>query len=217
MNDPSDKGAVAYDPDDWECLELDEVKSMLDPVGKPWWVAGGIALELFLGKMTRPHHDVDVAILRKDQLEFQRHLSDWELWIPTGEWAGEPEKSFALFLPWKPGERQLDTSQAWCKRSPNESWAFELLFCSGNETSWKFKRDESIELPLSDVGLTSNDGIPYLKPEVVLLHKAVSRWQGDYAETDFERTLPHLDGQQRSWLKTNLTKVKPDHAWIAKL
>ena len=29
-----------------------------------WWVAGGWALDLFLGRMTRPHHDVDVAILR---------------------------------------------------------------------------------------------------------------------------------------------------------
>lgn len=33
----------------------------------PWFVAGGWAIDLHLGRATRPHGDVDVAVYRHDQ------------------------------------------------------------------------------------------------------------------------------------------------------
>jgi hypothetical protein len=35
--------------------------------GRPWAIAGGWALDLYFGFETRPHADVDIAILRPDQ------------------------------------------------------------------------------------------------------------------------------------------------------
>jgi hypothetical protein len=41
---------------------------LLAGYSKPWAVCGGWAIDLFLHHVTRPHKDVDFAILRKDQL-----------------------------------------------------------------------------------------------------------------------------------------------------
>jgi hypothetical protein len=36
-------------------------------------------------------------------------------------------------------------------------------------------------------------------------------------EHDFQRILPHLSMEQRTWLSTNITKIHPEHPWIAQL
>jgi len=63
--------------DPWEALSVGEVVSLLDGLPVRWWIAGGQAIDLFIGSSTRPHQDVDVAVLRPDQLAVQAHLDGW--------------------------------------------------------------------------------------------------------------------------------------------
>lgn len=50
-------------------------------VGAWWAVAGGWAIDLWLGMHTREHHDVEVVIRRCDQRHVLAVLSQrWELW-----------------------------------------------------------------------------------------------------------------------------------------
>ena len=42
-----------------------------------WGIAGGWAIDLFIGKETRPHSDVEVAIFREDQHLLKQTLPDW--------------------------------------------------------------------------------------------------------------------------------------------
>ena len=70
---------------------------------KPWWIAGGWAIDLFLGKVTREHEDVDVAILRIDEKAFRTYLKSWELWPGLGEGQLE-DRAIALDEPF-PEER----------------------------------------------------------------------------------------------------------------
>jgi len=58
----------------WEPLSLEEVKRLLGAVAAPWWIAGGRALDMFLGHETRKHDDLEVAVLRRDQLAFRHAL-----------------------------------------------------------------------------------------------------------------------------------------------
>lgn len=67
------------DADNWRQTSIDEVVSIFSGAGVSWWIAGGWALDLFLGRITRDHKDIDVQILRRDQLAIQRHLADWKL------------------------------------------------------------------------------------------------------------------------------------------
>jgi hypothetical protein len=41
---------------------------------RPWWVAGGWAVDMFLGSITRSQSDVDIAVLRADQDMLWRYL-----------------------------------------------------------------------------------------------------------------------------------------------
>lgn len=44
---------------------------------RPWYVAGGWAVDLFLGRQTRPHQDIEVAVLRRDQRLLRQVLAGW--------------------------------------------------------------------------------------------------------------------------------------------
>lgn len=48
----------------WEDFAPSRLSSLMRSFDAPWWVAGGRALDLWMGRQTRAHQDVDVAILR---------------------------------------------------------------------------------------------------------------------------------------------------------
>jgi hypothetical protein len=60
-----------------------------------------------------------------------------------------------------------------------------------------------------------SDGLPYLKPEIVLLFKARLRRGKD--EADFIGLLPHLSATGRAFLDAALRISEPDHPWLALL
>jgi len=62
----------------WDAMTPREVAGLLAGLDAPWWIAGGYAIEAFAGKVFRDHGDVDVGLLRRDQLATQRHLADWD-------------------------------------------------------------------------------------------------------------------------------------------
>ena len=59
----------------WDPLSIKEVQSLLEGAGFAWWIAGGWAIDLFIGYQTRDHCDIDVLIRRDDQLALQNLLS----------------------------------------------------------------------------------------------------------------------------------------------
>jgi hypothetical protein len=56
------------------------VAAAFGPVFPGWWVAGGYAIELAVGYPVRAHHDIDVLLLRRDQMIVQQALAGWEWW-----------------------------------------------------------------------------------------------------------------------------------------
>ena len=59
----------------WQPLSPAQVQRVLSGLTVPWWIAGGWAIDLHLGRQTREHGDTDVVILRDDQLVVQQHLA----------------------------------------------------------------------------------------------------------------------------------------------
>jgi len=37
-----------------------------------------LAIDLFLGKETSDHHDIEIGIFREDQIELKKFLRNWE-------------------------------------------------------------------------------------------------------------------------------------------
>lgn len=62
----------------------------------------------------------------------------------------------------------------------------------------------------------TEDGIPYARPEIVLLFKAKHAHRSK-DKADFAAVLPLLELARRRWLAQMLALVHPGHPWLAKL
>jgi hypothetical protein len=189
----------------WSPLSLTETTSLFHGLPIPWWLAGGMALDLFVGFDIRPHADIDVGIFRRDQLMIQDHLSNWDLHKtgPSG------------LRPWPKGEHlQIGVNQVWCRRTPDANWSLEIMFMEQEGDEWIFRRAPQVRGPIQGLMRHTNDGIPYLSPEIQLLFKARPEIL-DKDSLDFRAVLPHLDGTQIRWLYRALETTFPTgHPWI---
>jgi aminoglycoside-2''-adenylyltransferase len=126
----------------------------------PWWIAGGWGLDLWLGYQTRPHEDLDVAILRSDQRRFWERLRSWDLSLAVGSGVLEPWTSSIVPEP---------LHAVWCRPTPASVWAFEILLNDSQGDEWLFRRDHEVRRPLAELGGRTQESVPFLAPEVILL------------------------------------------------
>jgi hypothetical protein len=192
----------------WEPAGLAEVASIFGRGQAPWWIAGGHAIDLAVGRAVRGHADVDVLVLRRDQLMVQRVLAGWQCQ------AADPPGSLR---PWRPGELLLPgVHDIWCRAGPALPWRIQVMLDECDGTDWVSRRDQRIRRPVASLGRVTPDGIPYLAPEVQLFYKAKDPRPKD--ETDFAAALPVLDPSQRLWLSEGLALVYgQQHPWWAPL
>lgn len=184
-----------------------KVASVLESFRRPWWVAGGWAIDLLVERETRPHEDIEVAILRGDQGALRDHLRDWRFERVA---RGNPTR-----IPWADGERIDPPDHEVHARSPDGTFEFEILLNEGEGPTWRFRRDPAITRPLALAGMRTADGIPFLAPEVVLLFKAKDPRPQDAHDFRVARGL--LDVDRRAWLQDALARVHPGHPWLREL
>lgn len=64
----------------WQPLSLADVMQVFADAPFTWGLAGGYAVEQFLGTAIREHGDTDVVVYRDEQLQVQGWLPDWLLY-----------------------------------------------------------------------------------------------------------------------------------------
>jgi len=193
----------------WQPWSPYAVARLLVRLAAPWWIAGGWALDLFLGRQTRAHADIDVQILRRDQHAVRALFGPWDM-----QAALPPPRDEAWpFRPWHLDD-VLDEAihDVWCRPTPTHPWAIQLMLADTRDEAWLFRRAPTIARSLATVGCVSADGIPYLAPEIQLLYKAKGRRPKD--EADFMHILPALDWERRQWLRNALSTTHPQHPWL---
>jgi hypothetical protein len=192
----------------WEPSNPREVTDIFTGCGVPWWIAGGYAIELAVGTPFREHGDVDVLLLRRDQLAAQQVLPGWELH------ASDPP---GTLRPWLAAEQlPFGVHDIWCRPGPDEPWRFQVLLDESSGADWVSRRDARIRRPIVSLGSVTADGMPYLVPEIQLFYKAKGMRPRD--ETDFSAVLPMLTQPQREWLSDAIAVAYgPGHPWQARL
>jgi hypothetical protein len=182
-----------------------EARGLLAGLDVPWWVAGGWAIEAFTG-VTRPHEDIDLSVLRCDVGAVRGHLeADWHLWAASDQGL--------LHLP--PGTAvPAHAEQLWVREHALAPWRGEILLNPDRDGRWVFKRDPALVLPL-DEATWERDGVRYLRPELVLAHKATSGRAKD--DADLHAALPLLDDAQIALLRRIVAGQPAHHPWRARL
>lgn len=188
------------DIDRWDPLTVDEAADLFADAPFRWWTAGGYALELHTGRSWRTHDDIDISICGFDVEMLRRHLPGWDIHIAAD----------GLLTPWDgygldPARHQ---NNLWCREAPGGPWRADVPIGDGNVTEWVYRRDRTIRLPWSEAVLTTNNGVPYLAPDVALLFKSKNLLPKD--TVDASEVIAGLGskarGRLQDWLAT-------DHPW----
>lgn len=188
----------------WVPWAPDEVAERLARVDAPWYVAGGWAIDLYLGGTPREHDDIEIAVPRQAFPEIADALAgfDWDV-------AG----SGALW-PYADAGDHPDLHQTWCRDPATGLYHLDVFREPHDGERWVCRRDRSITLPYDDL-IGRRDDIPYVVPEVALVFKAHRTSAKD--QDDFDRVAPGLTELSRIRLTGWLTRLDPEHAWLARL
>ncbi|MGB8196583.1 MAG: hypothetical protein WCF25_06225 [Acidimicrobiales bacterium] len=206
MRSDTDDGEWVGDDALWAPWTPDEVASRLTGSHARWYVVAGWAVDLFHGRRTRAHHDIEIGVARDDFALLRASFSEFEFDV-----VGSGRR-------WPLSTNAFDEHfQTWLRDAGPDTGPYHLdVFRDPHDGSeWICRRDAQIHLPYEQVVRHSDTGIPYMSPEIVLLFKAKHLREKD--QQDFECLLPLLDAQQIEWLRTSLEIVHPDHEWITLL
>jgi hypothetical protein len=181
------------------------VAALMRDFEKRWCVAGGWAIDLFLGRETRPHDDIEIAVWRSDQLELQKYLAGWTLKTAAN---GELKA-------WrKNGFLNLPVHAVHCFNSQTTPHFLEVLLNENEDNSWTYRRNQTISRASSKAILKSDLGIEFFAPEIVLLYKSKNPRRKD--EQDFQETINFLENESKIWLRNALLISDSKHRWLDK-
>jgi hypothetical protein len=186
--------------------EVRSIAALMADVTRPWAFCGGWAIDLFLGRQTRAHKDVDVAIARRDQIAVQAYLMarGWHLQV-----AHE-----GVLTAWATGDYlKLPRHGIWCRNPEAEPDFLEVLLNEIDDQAFRFRRDQGVTCPLDRAFIRAPNGLPILAPEIVLLYKSSRLEPDNWA--DFRAALPALGAARRAWLEAALARTTAGHPWLA--
>lgn len=180
-----------------------KVAAWMSSYDRPWGIAGGWAIDLFVGNETRDHSDIEIAVLRKGQHRLKNELIDWSF-----------QKAVkGKLVEWKSETLELPIHELHGNDKRGEH--MEVLLNEVKNDLWVFRRDSTITFPSSKLFLITDEGIPYLHPVVVLLYKAKNPREKDHA--DFHTVKDLLGDEDQRWLCNALKIHVPGHPWISEL
>jgi hypothetical protein len=127
---------------------------------------------------------------------------------------GVPRRGFVSAL--EQARDALDaTHQTWVREPETGLWRLDIMREPSDGDLWICRRDGRIRLPYDEVIERTADGIPYGRPEIVLLFKAKHARAKD--DADLATALPLLGPERRRWLADALAVIHPGHRWLASL
>lgn len=180
----------------WAALPVAEVVAVFAGASFRWFIAGGHALEMAVGRVWRPHGDIDVGVPRSEVPAVHAHLDGWDLHVAAA----------GTLAPWSgcPLDEAMHENNVWARRSPEGPWELDITVGGGDRDAWWSRRDPAIRVPWSEA-LEHRDGVPFLAPHLQLLMKSKDVREKD--DVDARVVVPTLDASRRrsqsQWL--------PDH------
>lgn len=184
----------------------------------PWALCGGWAVDAWLGRISREHGDVDVAVFVQDQHVLFDHLHGWQLVPHSADWSGDSNERW--------DGRPLDHRAHFHGRIDNgepvppagplwpaQGFILDVQLNDRTDDAWTVHHDPVIAVPLEDAVRVCPWGVPAVVPEVLLFYKSRDLRRRD--RDDFEALLPALAPRQRAWLTSAIARA--GHPWLPQL
>jgi len=150
--------------DPWCPISVGTLAQVFSQSNFPWWIAGGVAVDLAVGRTTRTHSDVDVFILRPHARELRRQLQDWQCF------ACDPPGSLREWLPEETLHRSVH--DIWCRAPDSACWQMQVMIDDAVDGRWQSRRNSRVTASIDEISLFTDDGVRYLAPHIQLFYKA---------------------------------------------
>ena len=192
----------------WLPLTPVEVRQLFAGAPFHWWLAGGCAIDEYLGEVTRNHDDIDVLLLHRDHAAVMDWLSSWELW------KAEPP---GTLVPWQIGTALGSAvHDVWGRSNSDDAWRFQLMFDDSAVYRWQSRRNRDLSMPLDELRADCDSTLPLLRPAIILFYKAKTLRAKD--QQDFLAVLPRLSAAERLWLAAAIRATYgASHEWLPTL
>ncbi|MGI8870817.1 MAG: nucleotidyltransferase domain-containing protein [Mycobacteriales bacterium] len=187
---------------DWDAWTPAEINELLAGVDARWSVIGGWALDVWRGHQTRDHADLEIATPQFDFTAIRERLSDCEFFVAgrDGFWPVDGA-----------GGHYFDFPETWARDRRSGRWKVDVIRNQYDGDTWVCQAERSVRMPYDEAVAVSATGIPYLKPELVLLYKGIHLRPGD--DRDLSSAVSLLTTERRSWLANTLLQVRDPHPW----
>ncbi len=190
---------------EWDPLDPTGVADFMADYPGEWWIVGGWAISAFTD-VSRRHEDIDLVIWRRDLPLFRGLVGDRHQIWSAGVGAIRP-----LNDDWPVPHD--NAGQVWLRDHATAPWFLDCILSEDRDGLWMSRRDPEHVVPLDDVTWVADDGIRYMRPEVVLHRKARLDRSKDAA--DLARAWPLLSGEVQEWLRGAVRKERADHPWLS--
>lgn len=185
----------------WKPWSIEKVAEIFKDV--QWILAGGFALQEYVGKRYRNHNDIDILIKREDQKLISSVIEQSRIFVSTKGKLSPYDKNFNYDFP---------IQDIWVLGEDFTAWSLQIMLYDIKDGFWIYKRDRSIKLKNSKL-FWEKDGIRIIKPEIQLLYKSSNIRPKD--EQDYQMLKQILDEDAKEWLNSSLIKSHYKHIWIS--
>jgi hypothetical protein len=118
----------------WEAWTPTEVMARLAGVGVPWCVVGGWAIDLFIGRETRPHGDLEIAVARADFPAVRPAFAGLHCHLAKN----------GRVMPLPAGREPPEgVHQVWVLDPAAQAWRLDVMLEPGDAATWCFRRKGS--------------------------------------------------------------------------
>lgn len=194
---------MRWDDAEWDAWRPEEAAARLKGTAVPWYVAAGWAIDLFLGSQRREHEDLELGVPADQFGAVATAFGELDFHVVTRGQVAPLAQA---------GELMEEAHQTWGLDRAANVWRVDLFREPASGGEWVCRRDASIRLPYPELIEHTVDGIPYARPEVVLLFKAKAARPKD--ESDLAAVLPRLSVERRHLLARWISVVHPGHFWL---
>lgn len=194
----------------WGPMSPSAVAALFARADARWWLSGGCALDLWLGRVTRAHSDIDVSVLRSDAGNLLRHLP-LHL-VPFTARSGE---LVPITDPPTPSNSEDATGayNVWVLNNTTDRWVLQINIEEGDAQRWRYRRSPHVSRAWDEAVLSASSRIPIVHPAVQLLWK--SQQPVDKDDNDFREVIPALGIRDRDWLVGAMKAAHPGSRWLA--
>ena len=177
----------------------EEITRRLAGVAAPWYVAAGWSIDLFLGRETREHEDLEIGVPHERFDEVAAALPEMEMFVIGDGTAWPLATAGAAFekehQTWTPGTRFWTVAARHLPRAVRR-----------RSVGVQAGRAHPAAIRPGDPAHRAR-AFPFSRPEITLLFKAKASRPKD--DADFANVLPAPGSESRRWLADALRIVAP--------